>query len=218
MKREFCDGNNYILKHSINGRDLVIHYADGSTRTEPYSIAREKELLEEEKKQIQSVVSNQSEYKKDWNKYKRRIIGFGATSLAYLTVFCLTFDFPVFLVTALFLYFTSRNVVNGREAYKKVKNIEKYKMFLKNEDRINQVVEDDRYKMSSRKRAGIGKVNANNIDRYKYSDITKILGESDCPRSEYGDTNTFSNMTGTYIDEAKQKIGKAKVKVKSLFR
>ncbi len=218
MKREFCDGNNYILKHSINGRNLVIHYADGSTRTEPYSITREKELLEEEKKQIQSVVSNQSEYKKDWDKYKRKIIGFGAAALVYLTVFCFTLNIPTFLVTAFFAFFTAKNIVNGKKPYKRLKNIEKYKMFLKNEDIINDVVEDDRYKRSSRKRAGIRKVNANSIDRFSYSDVIDILDKTDCPRSEYGDTGTFLNMVSAPIDDKIQKAKGVKVKVKSLFR
>ncbi len=218
MKREFCDENNYILKHKVVNGQLVIDYADGTVVRKPYSIAEEKAILTEEKNQIQSVVSNQKVYKDKWKKYKRKIIGFGAASLVYLTSLIFAANIPTFLFLSALLYFTAKNIVNGRDAYKEVKNIEKYKMFLKNEDVIGDVVESKKYKQSSRGQAGIRKINANTIDRYKYSDITKILGESDCPRSEYGDTDTFLNMVGTYVEEKKQKHEKAKVKVKSLIK
>lgn len=218
MKIEFCDENNYILKHKVVNGQLVIYYADGSVVRKPYSIAEEKAVLTEEKNQIQSVVQDQDTHKKEWKKYKRKIAGFGAVSLIYLTSLIFAANIPTFLVTSAFLFFTARNIVNSRDAYKKVKDIEKYKMFLKNEDVIGDVVENRKYKQSSRGQAGIRKVNANTIDRYEYSDITKILRESDCPRSEYGDTDTFMNKASARVENGKKKAEKAKVKVKSLFR
>lgn len=218
MKRKFCDENNYILKHRVVNGQLVVYYADGSIVRKPYSIAEEKAILTEEKNQIHSVVCGQTTHEKEWKKYKRKIIGFGTVALVYLTVLLFAANIPTFLVTSAFLYFTAKNIVNSRDAYKKVKDIEKYKMFLKNEDVIGDVVENRRYKQSSRGQAGIRKVNANNIDEYEYRDITKILKESDCPRCEYGDTGTFMNKASARVECAKKQAEQAKVMVKSLFK
>ncbi len=218
MKKEFCDKNKYILKYKVTNGELVIFYADGTKKREPYSIDKEKEILATEKRQLGYVVQDEKvqKYKAVSCKWK---IGMSIiTSLIYIGILCASFNIPSLIIASVFLYLAGRNIIKHVDVYKNIRTIEKYKMFLKNEDIINDAVEA-KAKTSSRSRQnGIRKVNANTIDNYSYGDVTEILSETDCKRSEYGDTEMFVNKASAALECRKKKFEKAKVKVKSLFR
>lgn len=219
MKKEFCDNNNYILRHRIVNGELIIYYADGSTSRERYSISREKEVLAEEKRQIQAIVSDENLYKAELKKRRVRTAVFGGASILYIALLCTAVNVPTLIATAIFLYITGKNVVKGAGVHKKFKDIQKYKMFLKNESIMNDAIECKRVKPSKRRQAGIRKINANTIDKYSYRDVTDFLKLAKCKRSEYGDTGSFVNKISAPLEQHRENFKdlkeKAKVKVKT---
>lgn len=112
-----------------------------------------------------------------------------------------------------FAGFAGKNIKKVLEHSKHLKEFEKYKMFIKNEDIINENVENGfdealgiDLEAQNRRVEGIRTINPNNIDDYSYRDIKNILNDTECPRYDYGDTGTIENKVSKGIEKIKAKV------------
>lgn len=222
MKRDLCNEGSYILKYKVTinsegTKELVIYYADGTEIHRPYLKEEEKEVLENQKEQLTSVASKANEYKRNCNKAKTKTAILGGIAVMYAGILFSAFNIPTLIATGIFTYFTVRSAEKVLITNKQFKNIEKYKIFLKNENALNDVIEGkfaltEEYDRIDTRDNEIRPINSNTIDNIDYRSIKSTMRLSDVERKDWGDDETLSNLASQEFEYYKDKI-KSKVKV-----
>lgn len=220
MKRDLCRDDSYILKYEINIKDdgskeIIIYYANGSKEHKPYFKEEEINVLRTQKRQIETVSQNADSYRREANKSKLKTVLLSAIAIMYAGILFSTFNIPTLIATGLFTYFAVKSADKTLTATKKFKEVEKYKIFLRNEDVINDVLEGknaltEEYEHD--RDNDIRLVNANTIDDFDYKTIKSAMRLTGQERKDWGDDDTSANLVSQEFEYYKDKI-KSKVKV-----
>lgn len=216
MKRDLCNDKTYILKYKINikndgSKEIVIYYADGTEVHRPYSKNEEIEILGIQREQIKSVVSEADKYRRKSNKSKLKTVILGAISIIYAGILFSTFNIPTLIAAGLFTYFTVKNAEKSLNISKQFRDIEKYKIFLKNENAMNDAIEGKKaltedYEHTDDMDNKIRQINSNTIDNADYRSIKTVMRLTDVKRKDWGDDETLTNLASRYKDEIKSKV------------
>lgn len=182
------DSKTFILNYKIEDNQIIVNLASGEEYIIPYSLENEKKLLEQMKEQvIDSDVFKSKQEKKFSVAWKWAI--WSGTMLVFNAVVLATGSSSLPIVNGIcagwFVFDTTYRVYSMIDSKKKIKDVNKNRMFLNNEELLNEKVKSNQNILSNTNTKTKELVastpedaqvfSLNTMDKIKYQELKTIL-------------------------------------------
>lgn len=184
----YNDSKAFILNYKIEDNKIIINLASGEKYVIPYSLENEKKLLTQMKKQI----LNSSKFEKKQEKRFSFAWKWGVFSSSMLIIFSIMLATGITVNPIATIIGGSWMIIDIAsriyamiDSKRKIEDIHKNKMFLSNQESINQKIKSNQNILSNTNKktkeivssASKNKptFNLNVIDKIKYKELKKIL-------------------------------------------
>lgn len=183
------DSKTFVLNYIVKDNQIIVHFADKKNYVIPYTIENEAKLLNKMKTQV--LQSNQFIEQQEERFSKLRAITamlFG-TTLPLVSTFASGISIISGIVVVLSVLCIGCNICNMIDIKRNIKDINKNKLLLNNEERLNEKVKKNPNVLANSK----GKVKKmvhstpvdqpvftlNSIDKIRYEELRQILENID---------------------------------------
>lgn len=182
------DSKTFILNYKIEDNQIIVNLASGEEYIIPYSLENEKKLLEQMKEQvIDSDVFKSKQEKRfsvawKWAIWSGAMLVFNAVALATGSS-----SLPIVngICAGWFVFDTTYRVYSMIDSKKKIKDVNKNRMFLNNEELLNEKVKSNQNILSNTNTKTKELVastpedaqvfSLNTMDKIKYQELKTIL-------------------------------------------
>ena len=182
------DSKTFILNYKIEDNQIIVNLASGEEYVIPYSLENEKNLLNRMKEQVLNSVEFECEQKRrfsaawKWTIFSSAMLALNAVSLA--TGNSLT---PIvsIICSGWFVIDITYNIYRMIDSKKKIEDVNKNRMFLKNKELLNERVKSNQNILSNTNTKTKELVastpkdeqvfSLNTMDKIKYQELKTIL-------------------------------------------
>lgn len=184
----FNDSKTFILNYKVEDNQIIANLASGEDYVIPYTLENEKNLLERMKKQVLNSNEFLSQQEKRFSFSWKWALVCGVV-LAFNSIFLVTGNSVAPVVTGMvcsyFAFDITFRIYSMVDSKRKIKDICKNKMFLNNEELLNQKVKSHQNILSNTDKKTKELVSStpenkpvfslNNMDEIKYDELKKII-------------------------------------------
>ena len=169
---------NYVVSSNVVGeKNIIVKLASGEKMVVPYSKDNEKKILMKMREQVLNSKSYLDEM--DYNKYISFGLPFADIFLAFGMYGIFGESYILSIPGILFL----KNLAIGMNSRSKIKDIEKLKLFLENEelfkkDNMNSNVLSNISKKARDTIDSKDDITLNDMDKFKYNDVRTMIDRS----------------------------------------
>ena len=182
------DSKTFILNYKIEDNQIIVNLASGEEYIIPYSLENEKKLLEQMKEQVIDSDVFKSKQEKRFSVAWKWAIWSGAM-LVFNAVVLATGSSSLPIVNGIcagwFVFDTTYRVYSMIDSKKKIKDVNKNRMFLNNEELLNEKVKSNQNILSNTNTKTKELVastpedaqvfSLNTMDKIKYQELKTIL-------------------------------------------
>ena len=184
----FEDSKTFILNYRVEDNQIIVNLASGENYVIPYTLENGKNLLERMKTQVLSSSEFETKQEKRFSSAWKWAIWSG-TMLAFNAIMLATGNTAVPVVSGIcagwFVFDTTYRIYSMVDSKRKIKDINKNRMFLNNEELLNQKVKSNQNILSDTDKKTKELVSTtpedkpvfslNNMDEIRYEELKKIL-------------------------------------------
>ena len=214
MKDYTCVWTNqydFILNYSIVDGNLVLNMASGKLKTYPYSIEKEKEILEKMRQQVINCSSFRCNEKEILRESLRwGILDSSSLLVSFYIMVSRSLDFSttgVFFIAL--LYCTTKRLLILKNSYENIQDYNKNELYVENEEALKDSIATyykKRIDTSSRnivQPKEIKSISINSMDKINYRELKDLV---DTIINDRNDGFTYSFSQDKKIDKLVKKI------------
>ena len=180
MKQYYA--SSFITHYNLERTNIKIHYLNGDTKLIPYDKENEELVLEKMKNQVDFLINCEEKYK-----YEAKSYGAIATLdslVSILNIASLSLDHSEkkhviikLIVIGIWTFLAAHYGSDAIKAKRALEDIKKFKLFLENEELINQNMIDSYIEMygDTAPISDANKMTVNDLDNYTLSELEEMI-------------------------------------------